>query len=168
MRRPGEEIDTKEVNRLLAIFFYAKFGWTIPSAIGRDPAVEAQCGQGMPRIMAIVLDVGTCLKMLTKTEQAAIYFRWNLLASRDSEDLEKTNLTIEASVAFRAGHLQHHDDLLDDAMNHHEAAGRYVHEARKQEKRKDYRRALVKLGIEMQSRDLFARALMGDRAGLAG
>jgi len=156
----------RDVNRLLAIYFYSRFGWNISSILGSDPMVDRTLTSSLPRRLEIMIDVGSCLCVLTELERAAIFYRWNLLASRDEEDANETNVTMEASAALRSGLPQKYDQLMKIAEWHRNSAENYKQEARKQEKRKDYLRAMDRVKVEMAVRDIYARALCGDKVGI--
>jgi len=154
-------------NALLAIYFNARFGWSIGSTLGRDPALEQAQTRDLPRMLMIVIDVGTCLEVLSADQKSAIFYAFNVMASRDEQDMFEALATTTAMKRLRAGDKQGHKLYKDIAREHHAAAMRYTHEIQKHKKRKDYINAMERFRVEVEARDLYARAVRGDNAGIA-
>lgn len=155
-------------NALLAIYFNARFGWSISSTLGRDPALEQATTRDLPRILMIVLDVGVCLKELTEAQRNEIYYCWNTMASRDEQDVLEAKATTRAMERLRGGDRHWHKAGMEEARKHHETAMDYTREIIKQKKRKRYIDAMNRFEVEVSARDLYARAVRGESAGICG
>lgn len=156
-----------QVQRLLAVYFAAKWDQPISSPIGRDPNASRVAASDFSRLVGLSCDVGMCLDRLTQLEQAAIAYYWSLFFSRDEEDGRVARCRTNAMAALRQGKRGEHDRLTKEADQHRKAARRITAELARHRRRRDYTQAMTKLEIEIAARDLYARAAMGDGGGIA-
>jgi len=156
----------RPVEHLLAVYFHLRADWPVISPLGRDPRASRSGRADFSRLVATLCDVGAALEALRQDHRDAILHRWSLWLSREGNDarIARTMLAIrEAERERNTGRL---GALRAELKNLRDSQASITSELRRHERRRVYIEAMERLEIELKARDLYARALMGPRAGV--
>ena len=153
-------------NALLALYFTHRNDWPITSPIGSDPSASRCSGGSFGKTLALIVDVGVCLDTLTTEQQGAIAEKWSIFYQREDAENKAARSMSAALDALRSGDVDGHSRLMDDAKSEHERGGNLTADMRRTEKRRVYIEAMDVFRVEVQARDLYARAVCGDKAGI--
>ena len=162
----GYPVKVTNATALLALYFAHRNDWPITSPLGSDPSASRCSGGSFGKMLALVIDVGTCLDALTEDQQSAIAEKWVLFYQRDDAENKASCMMSDALDALRSGDVDGHSRLIKRVTLEHSRGGTLSADMKRVEERKVYKDAMDAFRVEVRARDLYARAVCGDKVGI--
>jgi len=153
------------IDRTLAVWYHLRIDWPTLTLAPSEAAEATARASGPPALIRFICDVGVALEQLHRRQRELIDRRWyaHFQAEAAAVQVRAAKKTQRyTSRRLRDAHAIAGQELT--LWTWHRDAWRA--EKQRLERRKPYREAMLALGVELASRDLYERARRGPWAGI--
>ena len=158
----------KDARALLHQYFLYRREIGISSPLGADPSASRVASNSFSRSVGLMCDVGVCLEKLPTKQRMLIMYRWELWFKREDVDVIRSKWERRALAAMKAQRKGLHRQARRQAKTAREEGNRLTSKIASVERDQVYIDGLKRFWVEATARDLYARAICGERGRMSG